>query len=316
MARPLCTLLGSFVDLLTSTRVVLCLLFFLIGILVPATFVPAFAPLLIFVARVVLGLLGLSLAACTITRRRTLRLATLVIHIGILVILAGGYVSTFAFVATVNIYEHEATNLVYDWKAGREVPLPDELRVARINTEYYPADVQVGILRHGRKERLVQARTGESFDHQEFTVRIIALDPGARTLHINVQDRDGRQIGSLVTGGRRDLLPGFPLDFQLIAFKDPQVKRIWVELEVRRGGEVVAAGTTEVNRPLQWQGMRFFLTQIAADPAGRRYAGIQISRDLGVPFVYAGFVILSLGLLLALRGWLAIRAPGERMQER
>lgn len=316
MARSLSTLLDSFVDLLTSTRVVLGLLFLLVGMLVPATIVPSIAPLFMLVAKGALGVLGLSLIVCTITNRHTLRLPTLFIHLGILVVLVGGFVSSFAFVATVNIYARAATDLVYDWQAGRDVPLGAELRVVRINSEYYPADVQVGVLRHGRKERLVQTRSGESFGQGEFTVRIMALDPGTRTLEINVQDRDGRPVGTLVTGGRHDLPRGFPLDFQLVAFKDPQVKRVWVELEIRRGGRVVATGTAEVNRPLHWEGMRIFLTQIALDPAGKKYAGLQITRDRGVPLVYAGFAILSLGLLLALRRWLAIRTQGAGMQKK
>jgi hypothetical protein len=44
-----------------------------------------------------------------------------------------------------------------------------------------------------------------------------------------------------------------------------------------------------------------FTTEVNTDPYGRSYAGIQISRDPGVPYLYAGFVIFSLGLVFLAR---------------
>jgi cytochrome c biogenesis protein ResB len=57
--------------------------------------------------------------------------------------------------------------------------------------------------------------------------------------------------------------------------------------------------------------MQFFLTRVDADRMGRGYAGIQISRDPGIPFVYAGFIILCLGLLLALKRWVVSGGKGK-----
>ena len=89
---------------------------------------------------------------------------------------------------------------------------------------------------------------------------------------------------------------------------------MWVELELLDKGAVVVSGTSEVNGPLKWQGMRIYLTQVAADRFGNRYAGLQISRDPGQPYVYAGFGILCLGLLLALKRWVGGKRP-VRYQE-
>ena len=294
---------GRVLDGFTSTRVVLALFALLICLLVPSTFVPVLAPVLLKPVKIILAILGLNLVVCTLRRLKTLRISTLIIHLGSLVILAGGLISTFGFVATVNVYEDSSTGTVFNWDVEKEVPLGFDLRVARINTAFHPVDVKVGVLKNGRKGQLVVTRTGDFFVFEGYRVQVLALDPRTKELELAIHSPDGKQVGTLSTSGRKELPPGFPLDFQLVAFKDPAIKRVWADLELRKNGEVVAAGTSEVNRPLRWQSMQFFLTRVDADRSGRRYAGIQISRDPGIPSVYAGFAILCLGLLLALKRW-------------
>lgn len=291
-------------DGFTSTRVVLGLFALLICLLVPSTFVPDLAPAFLKPVKIILAILALNLVTCTLRRLKTLRLSTLIIHLGALVILAGGQISTFGFVATVNINEKNSTDTVFNWDEEKEVPLGFDLRVARINMAFYPAAIKVGVLKNGRKAELVVTRTGDFFGFDEYRVQVLSLDPSTKELELAIQSLDGKRIGTLSTSGRKELPPGFPLDFQLVAFMDPAVKRVWVDLELWQNGELLASGTSEVNRPLRWQSMQFFLTRVDSDSRGRGYAGIQISRDPGIPFAYAGFAILCLGLLLALKRWL------------
>jgi len=95
-----------------------------------------------------------------------------------------------------------------------------------------------------------------------------------------------------------------------VAFQSPVVKRVWVDLEITSGSAPPLSGPAEVNHPLQWQGLRFYHTATAADPAGRTYAGIQIVNDQGIPLVYLGFLVIFLGngLLLYQK---TCRRPGE-----
>ncbi|MHB8810861.1 MAG: hypothetical protein ACYC9M_12745 [Desulfobulbaceae bacterium] len=198
-----------------------------------------------------------------------------------------------------------STDTVFNWDVEQDVPLGLDLRVARINMAFYPVAVKIGILKNGQKADLVVTRTEDSFVFEGYRVQVQSLDPGTKELELAVQTLDGKQIGTLSTSGRKVLPTGFPLDFQLVAFMDPVLKRMWVDLELHRDGKLLASGTSEVNRPLRWQSMQFYLTQVDADQSGRRYAGIQISRDPGIPCVYTGFIILCLGLLLALKRWIA-----------
>ena len=290
-------------NLFSATEVTLGLFALLVCVLVPTTFFAAPASSLFIPAKIILALIGLNLAVCTLSRLKSLRAATLLIHLGSVVILAGALIDTLGFVSTVNIYEGTSTDTVFRWDIKKDVALGFDLRVTGINSEFYPIGVKVGVLKDGKKVDLFVTREGDSFVVEGHRVRVAALDLPARDLQLAVQSQDDGSITTISTSGRHELPPGFPLDFKLVAFQDPQVKRIWVDLELRKKGELVAAGTAEVNHPLNWQGRQFFLTKVTTDAFDRSYAGIQISKAPGIPYVYSGFVILCLGLLLSLKRW-------------
>jgi hypothetical protein len=74
---------------------------------------------------------------------------------------------------------------------------------------------------------------------------------------------------------------------------------MWVDLSLAEKGQAVVKGTSEINAPMQWQGLSIFNTRISYDPAGRKFAGIQVVKDPGRPLVFAGMIITSLGGLFA-----------------
>jgi hypothetical protein len=287
-------------DLFTSTRVVLFLFALLLCFLIPLTIFKEVKPLLMKPVTVILVVIGFNLLICTLRRLKSLRYSTLVIHLGFIIILAGGLVSMSGFVATVNVYEGDTIDTVFNWDVGQDVSLGYELRIAAINLDFYPVPVRIGVLRNGRKAALFETRTDDFFVFAEYRVQVLRLDPLAKVVYLAVASPDGEVVTTMSTGGPNDLPPDFPLDFKLVAFQNPKVRRMWVDLELRKDNELAVAGTSEVNQPLRWQGMKFFLTQVAADSMGRPYAGMQISRDPGVPYDYVGFAVLCLGLFLAL----------------
>ena len=65
-------------------------------------------------------------------------------------------------------------------------------------------------------------------------------------------------------------------------------------LEVVDGGEVVVTKTIEVNAPLSYKGFTFY--QSGYNPADPTWTSLMVVRDPGVPLVYAGFLLMIVGL--------------------
>jgi hypothetical protein len=245
-----------------------------------------------------LSAFGLHLVLCTVMRWRSLAPTTLVVHGGVLVVLAGAVLTATGYVATVNIYEGESTKTVYRWDLKKDTPFPQEIRVARIHTDFHPVPLQIGVMAGARKHSLKTTKTGESFPLDDYTIKVDRFDPWQETAYLTVT-KDGAVLGKADTSGASTLPAGFPFGFKLVAFKEAVIKRFWVDLELLENGRTVAAAPTEVNRPFQWHGIDFFNTQISLDDAKRPYAGLQIVRDPGKYVVYTGMTILSLGAVAA-----------------
>jgi len=288
-------------SIFTSLKVAIGLFALFICILIPSTVSLKLASALAIPIKIITTLLFLILTLCTLRKLKSLRTATLLIHLGILVILLGSLISSLGFVATVNIYEGDTTDTAFRWDVQKDTGLGFDLSVVTVHREYHPVAVKVGVLKNGRRAALFVTRTGDSFSFEHYLVQVQSFDPAAKVLKLSIHTANGKLLGSYFTSGHNDLPLDFPLDFKLVAFKDPQLKRVWVDLELRENGEMIARGTSEVNHPFAWQGLRFFTTEANTDPYGRPYAGIQISRDPGVPYLYAGFIIFCFGLILMAR---------------
>ena len=244
-----------------------------------------------------LVLLSLNLVLCTIRRFKSLPKSVLVLHLGVIITLAGCVVTSFGYIATVNIYEGMAVNQAYRWDLQREEPLGIDLGVSRIHRDYHPIPVKVGVLRGEEKVSLHTLKTGETFPLEGYVVRVDKLDLPTEVLKLTVL-REGTVIGSADSDGGTLLPPEFPYRFKLVAFMNPVLKRLWVDLRITGQGESVE-GVAEVNHPFKWNGLYFYHTQVDADAAGNPYAGIQIVNDPGRPLVFAGFLVTSIGGVMA-----------------
>jgi len=283
-----------------STECAVILFLAIAAVAIPGTFMEdrsiyASTPFLVLLAT-----FGLNLLLCTIKRRRTISRPVLILHTGVLLTLAGCIATSFGYVATVNIYEGTSVNKFYRWDKKTDVDLGFDLLVKKINSEYYPIPIKVGVLKGLQKENLFVLKTGESFEFNGYRIAADALDPVTEQLTLTVYEQN-RKIGSYNTSGLSDLPTGFPYTFALVAFQNPRLKRLWVDLDINRNSGNIASGTSEVNGPFQWGGLYFYNTQIGKDPEGAPYAGIQIVRDPGRPVVFAGFAVMGLGAVLSFK---------------
>ncbi len=244
-----------------------------------------------------IGLIGLNLLLCTLQRARTLPKSILIMHSGVIFTLAGSLSSSLGFVSTVNIYEGTTVDKAYRWDINKDVSLGMDLTVKKINLEYYPIPVKVGVLKNGEKDGLFTLKTGETFDLEGYRVRVDALEFPSEKLKLSVFYQD-RFIGSADTSGDNNLPPDYPFKFILVAYKNPSLKKMWVDLMLSKNSIPIAEGASEVNSPFKWEGYNFYHTQIERDRYGVPYAGIQITKDPGRPFVFSGFAVTGLGSIL------------------
>lgn len=248
--------------------------------------------------RILLGLLGACTLACTLRRRKSIAWPVMVIHTGVIMTLIGGMMSWLGFVATVNAYEANRVDTFFRWDIEEDVPLGFTLTVNSINTEYYPIPIKVGVIKGGEKKDLFTLKTGESFELAPYRIQADRFEPNGQKLILTIF-RNGEAIGTADTEGASSLPPDFPFSFKLVAYQDPKLKRMWVNLRLSDNDKTLAEGVSEVNAPLQWNGLSFYHTQISHDPGGRKYAGIQIVKDPGKPLVFAGMIVTTLGGLLS-----------------
>lgn len=249
--------------------------------------------------KILLGLLAANLLICTLQRWKRLKWPVLLLHGGVLVTLAGAFMTSLGYVATVNVYEGAKTELAYRWDLEQDVPLGFDLAVDKIFREYLPVPVKVGVLRGEEKFGLFMLKTGESFNVGDYRVRVDSIDLQSEALFLSIYQGE-RNIGTASTGGENTLPTGFPYAFKLVAFQNPVLRRAWVDLKLLRDSAVMAHGSTEINSPFQWGGLYFYNTLLDRTPEGEPFAGIQIVKDPGRPVVFAGFVIASLGALALL----------------
>jgi hypothetical protein len=296
------------VKILASTELAVALFLLISLVAIPGTFSenrtiyssPLFLSLL--------GLFGINLILCTQRRFKAISKSVLVLHGGVIITLLGCILASFGFVATVNLYEGTTIDHVYRWDREMDVPLGADMTLKKINWEFYPMPIKIGVLKGENKEKLFELKTGQSFDFNEFHIVVGPVELASENLKLSVYKK-GSYIGSFNTlSGSTDLPSDFPYSFMLVGYKPPKLKRQWVDLLLTDTSGVVTDGTAEVNGPFQWGGLYFFNTQVEMDPEGIPYAGIQIVRDPGRWLVFSGMVIVAIGAFLAtFRRWYGFR---------
>lgn len=116
--------------------------------------------------------------------------------------------------------------------------------------------------------------------------------PGSNpTIEVRIKDPDGTTTDRYISEHRRT--PTRHADKLLLSYQ--RVVSDYVsELQVVKDGKIVAEKSVEVNHPLHFGGYHFYYQSHDVRPG--EHIVLMVVSDTGLPLVYAGYVILCIGL--------------------
>lgn len=249
---------------------------------------------------------------CSVTRfddrvlaRRGLfgRWALPILHLSILVIMAGALAAQLGFVGTINIYVKSQTDKYFNWDLGDETSLDFTFRLDHFEPQYYPIDLRFATYDKESRDMLQEFTTVEGETvviSPDLTVQVLRFYPEEQHLILGIV-REGILIGDYHSlSGERNypntIDPGVVI--KPTAFRDPLLKQLHSEVSILENGDVVRQGVIEVNTPLVYRGVAIYQTAYSRDESGFWTCGFQLSKDPGEPLVWLGSIVLTLAILL------------------
>ena len=263
---------------------------------------------------------------------RWTRLGVYVVHLSIVLLLIGSLVgSILGFEGFVNIPENESTDRIFLRSTGQSFQLPFEVRCDDFDVSFYdngaPKEFRssLKIIENGQtvlaKDIIVndplryrginffQSSYGKMdapHDHsddaapEEFDLRVIDKASGAdHTFTARVGEPqvipDGRGEFKILiyrphlTFGGQDIGAGIEVELKLQG-QEPQTILLplhFPSFDKMRGGTLFFSVTGQKAKDFQPQ-----------EAAERYYTGLQVTKDPGVPIVYAGFIMMLVGFVI------------------
>ena len=234
------------------------------------------------------------------------RWGVVIVHLAVLLVMAGAIWGEAGFVGTLNTYLKQPNRHYFDWQAQRDLPLPFSLRVEEFRLRYYPIPLRFDLIDPltGRPYAQLQRNDHEAFvvPGTAYRVQLRGFDPDARLLTMEVY-RNAQPLGTYLVGEGfeqfgRQRNPGFRLTN--LEFRDPVLKQTAAGVTIWEGGKQVRQATIQVNEPLTHRGVSIYLVAYNRDPQGHWSVGFQLSKDPGEPLVWAGCCLLMVGFLMVL----------------
>jgi cytochrome c biogenesis protein ResB len=262
-----------------------------------------------------LGVLLVNTTACLLKKRLNLTNAgSYMMHLGVPLIMAGALIGAICGEnGSVMIKEGGRADSFIS--RGREVKLPFTVKLDKFVIEKMPETAAHRIMAFSEDHLLGEATfhsAGESVNISGSAVKILEMipdfvlgedkKPASRSDELN-----NPAVHIMVNGEDAWLFSEFP-DFH--GAREFDGKTLVYECVVK-GGEISqynsyvelteAAGKSEkavisVNRPHAYRGYKIY--QASYDEKTLKASGFIIKKDPGVPVVYAGFVLLCLGMLI------------------
>ncbi|MHC5061340.1 MAG: cytochrome c biogenesis protein ResB [Planctomycetota bacterium] len=295
-----------------------------------------------------LGLTGLLIAGLA-TFGRLIRVpGLLLIHLGpVLVLIGGMWGSEAGHRLQKRLFDIDKVPsgymMIYEQTAARDVlaedgtvltELPFSIYLEDFRIEYYLSQSYLQVEKQGGGKWDIPAEIGRELVLDEAKITIVRtfrnfridIGQGRRTatdapgqgnpaVEINIKLPDG-------TSRTEYIFSMFPagayskegLKFTYVAQQTSAIKDYFSDIVLRRGNEEIARKTVEVNHPLHYGGYHFY--QNSYDAQNEQYTVLTVHSDNGLYLVYAGYLILSAGILwqMWLRhipGYLKRRANGD-----
>jgi len=263
--------------------------------------------------------------------RRLLRVPSLLmLHLGCILILAGGmwgsnagfHVQKQLFgldripkgLLKLAISEQTPQNRVTVEDSNEIRELPFSIRLKAFRLEYYPAGHL--LIRHNEQTWQLPAEAGaqvalgelgkltieqvfENFKLAAQEGKHVVYDaPGGfnPALRVRFEKPDGTAVAGLVFTQFEPMFPE-PVNLTLSypRTRPRAIKDYISELEVVQDGKVVAAKAIEVNHPLHYGGYHFYQHALDEDEHGQ-YTILQVVSDAGLNLVYGGYALLVAGI--------------------
>jgi cytochrome c biogenesis protein len=271
-----------------------------------------------------LALLGLNLALCTWQRQVHVRVRpdVLLTHVATLLILAGGMVTGMSGKrGSLPLTVGEMVDTV---QGTRPFKLPFSVKLEDFQIDYYDAGqhrLTITDRQHGWSET-AEVQPGKTVYLKGGSVRVTALDffpdfvmddkgpatrsqaPNNPALRLEISDGQGTEkqwAFAKFPGVHMGEKSRYEISYELAPGR---IKQFRSEVALIEGGWIAARRSMEVNKPLRWKGYTFY--QAGYDPENPNYSNLLVSRDRGVPVVYAGFLLLTVGL-----AWTFVRGGGK-----
>jgi hypothetical protein len=273
--------------------------------------------------------------------------ALLLLHLGCILVLAGGLWGSQAGqhlqkqlfgidriprgVMRMNIADATPLRRVADENGHPLGDLPFAVRLKAFRLDYYTPGFLLVQSRDGQSWRL-PADEGAQIalgDRGKATIAAVyenfklALEDGKQVaydapgnanpaLRVRIERPDGTTVPALVFT-HFGAMPSEPIDFDLRYQRtQPRAVKDYVsEVEVVKAGRVVTAKAIEVNHPLHYGGYHLYQYQIDQDTAGQ-YTVLQVVSDSGLNLVYGGYLMLAGGAFWHFWGRRALAALQTR----
>lgn len=237
--------------------------------------------------------------------RRWTVLADATMHLSLIVVLAAAAVeSRFGFVGTKNIPVGVSEGMVFDWRAGREVPLGFEIEIEKLGMSFFPVVAKIGVTDIASEKRLglLTALEGgrSEIDGGDLELEDLRYDPRSSTLEmvaiqqgkpVQVRFSTSQKGPTTAIAGRHRLT--------LVAWRR-DLREVLAEVAIRESGQDVQRGLLKVNGMMRHRGWELYLTGWGRDEYGIDFAGIQVARKPGALFFWIGSALFSACLPLYL----------------